>query len=135
MFLDAGYEGDLMAAAGVEYRIGRDSAHEFGEPLNGIRFLVKGVDSYHGVPYAGVDPYVITGKPESGLIAGIESVFTNSAMLGQADPKRLQCFTFRLCLTNDGENRVPFVRPADYDERHYELLFRLLRHGGEAGFT
>jgi hypothetical protein len=135
MFLDAGYEGDLMAAAGVEYRIGRDSAHEFGEPLNGIRFFVKGMDSYHGEPYPDVDPYVIPGKPESGLIAGIESTFTNPAMLGEADAKRLQCFTFRLCLTNDSENRVPFARPADYDERHYELLFRLLKHGGEAGFT
>lgn len=135
MFLDAGYEGDLMAASGVKYRVGRDSAHEFGEPLNGIYFPTKGEDAHSSDAYLGVDPYVLPGKPESGLIAGIEGVFTNSALLGEADPKRLQCFNFRLCLTADAENRVLVTRPEDYDERRYELLFRLLKRRKRIGFS
>lgn len=138
MFLDAGYEGDLMAAAGVPYRVGRDSAREYDEPLNGVRFPIKGVDRYHGEgAYAGIDPFVTPGDPKSGLIRGVEEVWETGKPqpLGDADPLRLQSFNFRLCLTRERANRVPFAKPEGYDEREYELLFRLLAVGKESGFT
>lgn len=136
MFIDAGYEGDLMAAAGISYRIGRDSAHEWNEPLNGIRFMLKNIDKYYSDnEYPGIDPYVLPGKLESGFITGIEGVFTDMNSLGNADPKRLQSFNYRLCLTTDPANHVPFARPAGYEEREYELLFRLLASGEQSGFT
>jgi hypothetical protein len=136
MFIDAGYEGDLMAAAGVKYRIGRDSAKEFKEPLNGVRFMLKGVDKYHSdEEYPGVDPYVIPGKPESGLIAGIEGELKGPLPLGEADPQRLQSFNYRLCLTREADNRTPIAKPDGYDENQYELLFRLLAGGSESSFT
>ncbi len=136
MFIDASYEGDLMAASGVQYRVGRDSAQEWDEPLNGIRFMQKGLDtSYADDEYHGVDPFVTPGSPQSGLIAGIEGVFTDMASLGHADPKRLQSFNYRLCLTTNPQNQVPFSKPAGYDDHLYELLFRLLANGAASGFT
>jgi hypothetical protein len=136
MFIDAGYEGDLMAAAGVRYRVGRDSAKEFDEPLNGIRFPVKGVDRYvSDGEYAKIDPYIVPGKPESGLLPGIEAEIKGPLPLGEADTRRLQSFNYRLCLTQDPANRVPFPKPADYDERDFELLFRIFETGGESSFT
>lgn len=138
MFIDAGYEGDLMAAAGVRYRVGRDSAREFSEPLNGIRFPVQGVDRYYHGAYAGVDPYVTAGKSGSGLLPGIESEWdgTRAAFpLGEADPQRLQSFNYRLCLTREPKNRIPIARPDGYDERQFELLFRLFAAGEKPGFT
>ncbi len=135
VFIDAGYEGDLMAAAGVRFRIGRDSAHEYDEPLNGIRFMVKGVDRYYSADeYPGIDPYVTPGRADSGLIAGIEGVLPNLDTLGMAD-HRLQSFNYRLCLTTEADNRVSVEKPDGYDARQYELLFRLAEAGQAASFS
>lgn len=134
MFIDAGYEGDLMAAADVACRVGRDSAREWGEPLNAIRFPVEGVDRhFHPSDYEGVDPYVVPGNGESGLIAGIEAE-VDSVALGEAD-QRLQSFNYRLCLTTEPDNRAPFAQPQGYDERRYELLFRLFAAGKPSSFS
>lgn len=136
VFIDAGYEGDLMAASGVRFRIGRDSAREFNEPLNGIRFPIKGVDKYYSEnEYHGIDPYVTPGNPASGLLPGIESEIKGEMPLGDADPNRLQSFNYRLCLTQETANRVSFPKPDGYDEKRYELLFRLLAVGQESLFT
>ena len=138
MFIDASYEGDLVAAAGVRYRVGRDSRQEFDEPLNGVRFAIPGTDRYvskDGNDYPGVDPYVVPGKPESGLLPGIESESKDPLALGVADAKRLQCFNYRLCLTRTPENQVPFAKPEGYDAREFELAFRILENGGTSGFT
>jgi hypothetical protein len=135
MFIDAGYEGDLMAAAGVRFRIGRDSAEEYHESLNGVRFMVPGANRYYSADeYAGIDPYVVPGKPSSGLIAGIEGVFEDGPKLGEAD-SRLQSFNYRLCLAHAPDQRVPITQPDGYDEQHYELLFRLFAAGQTAGFS
>jgi hypothetical protein len=71
MFIDASYEGDLMAASGVSYRIGRDANSEYNETLNGIYFKSSNLIPNNS-PYKGIDPYVIAGDPSSGLIAEIE---------------------------------------------------------------
>jgi len=133
MFIDASYEGDLMASSGVSYRIGRDANSEYGETLNGIYFKSSNL-SPNNSPYKGIDPYVVPGDPSSGCIAGIEGEFTEFSRIGQAD-NRLQSFNFRMCLTDVAANRVPIPKPEGYEESQYELLFRLYEAGQNPGFT
>jgi hypothetical protein len=129
MFIDAGYEGDLMAVAGVSYRLGRDRADEYGEPLNGIHF-----NETSGTLFEGISPYQIPGNPDSGLVAGIEGEMPEDEKEGDGDT-RLQSFNIRLCLTRVDGNRVPVARPEDYNEADYELLFRVYEAGRSAGFN
>ncbi|WP_420146890.1 FAD-dependent oxidoreductase [Spirosoma sp.] len=114
-FIDCSYEGDLMAKAGVTYTIGREASSQYNEPLNGVQFRDK-----HQFP-DGVDPYVVPGKPESGLVWGVSTA--KLAPNGSAD-KAVQAYNYRLCFTNDPANRIPITRPEGYDSTKYELLLR-----------
>ena len=120
VFVDATYEGDLMAAAGVSYTVGREANSVYGETLNG-RQERRAV--YHQF-VKGVDPYVKPGDPKSGLLPNVEPYDPN-AKDGEGDG-RVQAYCFRMCLTDVPENRIPFKKPENYDERNYELLFRNL---------
>jgi len=125
VFIDASYEGDLMAKAGVKYLVGRESNAAFGETHNGNQpYLLRRqkVASAHDFRRA-VDPYVRPGDPSSGLIFGVQP--GGPGPEGEGD-HRVQAYCFRLCLTNVPENRVPFTRPADYDPAKYELVARYL---------
>lgn len=123
VFIDATYEGDLMAGAGVTFTVGREAAAKYSETLNGVqrklnthshRFLVR------------VDPYVEPGKPSSGLLHGIDrGPYPNDG----AGDHRVQAYCFRMCMSNIKSNRVPFPKPDDYDESKYELLFRNFEAG------
>jgi hypothetical protein len=120
VFMDATYEGDLMARAKVRYHAGREDNRVYGETLNGAQ-----VRDLHQFERA-VDPYVREGDPESGLLPGIES--------GEPEPpgtgdRRIQAYNFRLCLTTDPENRIPFSKPKGYDPKQYVLLTRYLATG------
>ncbi len=119
MFVDATYEGDLMAAAGVSYAVGREPNKQYGETLNGIQ---RARAVYHQFN-KGVDPYVVKGDPKSGLLPGIEPDVADPD--GSGD-KRVQAYCFRMCLTDNPKNKVGFHRPLGYDEKQYELLFRNL---------
>lgn len=120
MFIDATYEGDLMALAGVAYRTGRESNSTYGETFNGVQLRDK-----HQFEFA-IDPYVIVGDPTSGLLPG---VFADEPQaLGDGD-YAIQAYNFRLCLTNDPEKRMPFPRPRNYDPGQYALLARYLATG------
>ncbi len=129
MFIDATYEGDLMATAGVSYTIGRESNKEYGETLNGVQannynITLRGTvskNSAHHNFIAGVDPYVVKGDPSSGLLPFI--VKGGPGIDGHGD-KGIQAYCFRMTLTDKAENRIPFQKPADYNEQNYELLFR-----------
>ena len=130
MFIDATYEGDLMAAAGVSYSIGRESNEEYGETLNGIqankinRTLRWGISTnayYHNF-IDGVDPYVDQGDPGSGLLPYIVEG-GKPGIDGQGD-KGIQAYCFRMTLTDHPDNRIPFTKPENYEEINYELLFR-----------
>jgi hypothetical protein len=133
MFIDASYEGDLMASAGVSYRMGRDSRTEYNETLNGICF--KSTDlSPANSSYKNIDPYVVPGDPDSGYIPQIEGAFTDMSQIGGEDD-RLQSFNFRMCLTDVAANRAAISKPAGYDEKQYELLFRLYEAGQNPGFS
>lgn len=116
-FIDCSYEGDLMAGAGVGYTTGREPNSRYNETVNGVQLKDK-----HQFP-DGVDPYVIPGKPESGLLWGISN--GTLAAAGSGDDK-IQAYNFRICLTNVAENRLPIERPANYDATRYELLLRYL---------
>ena len=122
MFIDASYEGDLMAAAGVTYTIGREANSVYGETISGIqRALIK----YHQLN-ARVDPYVKKGDPSSGLLPGIERDVPEADGAGD---RRVQAYCFRMCLTDDPRNRIPFRKPEGYNELDYELLLRNLEAG------
>lgn len=128
VYLDATYEGDLMASAGVSYSVGRESNEEYGETLNGVQansinkaltgFVSKNAFNHNFIP--GVDPYVVKGDPTSGLLPNINE---KPGLEGQGD-KKIQAYCFRMCLTDHPDNRIPFQKPANYDEVNYELLFR-----------
>ena len=120
VFLDATYEGDLMAAAGVSYHVGREANSTYGETLNGNE---PGYAKYHQLN-KGVDPYVVPGDPSSGILPGVEP-YDPAFKPGDGD-KRVQAYCFRMCLTDVPENRIPFKKPEGYDEKDYELLFRHL---------
>ena len=119
-FIDATYEGDLMAAAGVSYDVGREAANEYGEKWNGVQKDARHHGHFFDPP---VDPYVKPGDPTSGLLPRISS--DPPGENGQADD-RIQAYCFRMCLTRVPENRLAFSKPAGYDATQYELLLRVL---------
>ena len=121
VFIDATYEGDLMAKAGVDYRVGREARAEYGESLNGVCF------GHGGHQFTKpVDPYVKPGDPKSGLLPGVHAGSPGED--GQGD-KRVQAYNFRICMTDVKENQLPFPKPAGYDPMRYELLLRYLNGG------
>ncbi len=130
MFIDATYEGDLMAAAGVSYSVGREANSEHGETLNGVQAnrvnrTLKWTVSRNALHHNfidGVDPYVIKGDPGSGLLPFIVEG-GQPGIDGQGD-KGIQAYCFRMTLTDHPENRIPFQKPDSYEEINYELLFR-----------
>jgi len=129
MFIDATYEGDLMAAAGISYVVGRESNKEYGETLNGVQAnkvsltLRKTIsrNSLHHNFIDGVDPYIVKGDPSSGLLPFI--IEGGPGIDGKGD-KGIQAYCFRMTLTDHPENRIPFAKPENYNELQYELLFR-----------
>jgi hypothetical protein len=115
VFIDCSYEGDLMAHAGVSYAVGREANAEYGETFNGVQ-LMNG----HQMPQ-GIDPYKIKGDASSGLLWGIGS--GTLAPTGTGD-RKVQAYNFRICLTNNPENKIPITRPENYRPERYELLIR-----------
>ncbi|HEY9250424.1 MAG TPA: FAD-dependent oxidoreductase [Rariglobus sp.] len=126
MFIDASYEGDLLARAGVGYTVGREDNTLYGETINGAQ--IAGGHQFT----APVDPYVTPGKPGSGLLPGIEP--EGAYRQGEGDT-RVQAYNFRMCLTNRSDLRVPFARPSDYDASRYTLLKRHLAGGWNEVFN
>ncbi len=131
MFIDATYEGDLMASAGVSYHVGREANAEFDEKHNGSQVGVLHHRHHFGVLKSPIDPYVIPGDPKSGVIARVTPI--TPAPKGEAD-HRVQAYCFRMCLTNVPENRVPFTAPAGYDPKQYEVLARAYAAGWKETF-
>ena len=125
VFVDATYEGDLMARARVSFVVGRDGNRKYGETLNGVQYMHQ---HQFDLP---VDPYWVEGDPSSGLLPGIEPRARERA--GSAD-RRVQAYNFRLILTQDAANRIPFPKPAGYDPREYVLTARYLAAGWTGAF-
>lgn len=126
MFIDASYEGDLLPLAGVSFMIGREANSEFSETGNGN----AAVAAKNQLP-DGIDPYIVKGDAASGLLPGVNTNLEGEK--GTAD-HRLQAYCYRMCLTNHPENRVTIVKPHDYDEGRYEIVFRAIEVGQQGGF-
>ncbi|WJH37508.1 FAD-dependent oxidoreductase [Paenibacillus sp. CC-CFT747] len=122
MFIDASYEGDLLAGAGVRYTTGREPNRLYGERLNGIQTEQA---TKNQLP-TGIDPYWTPGDPASGLLPHVNANAGGSD--GDGDSK-IQAYCYRMCLTDRPDNRVPVEKPEGYDEKEYELLFRSMEAG------
>lgn len=115
VFIDATYEGDLMAAAGVAWTIGREGRREFDESLAGKRY-----------PKARMN---ISGLDAEGL--PLPLVTTTDAGADEAGDRNVMAYSFRLCLTRDESNRVPFPKPDHYDPARFEVVRRHFQSGGK----
>ena len=113
-FIDATYEGDLMAMAGASYVVGREDNSEYGETLNGVQLLGR-----HQFP-DGIDPYIVPGDSSSGLVAEVSGIGVEPNGTGD---RGVQAYNFRMCLCR-GYDRIPIARPGVYDANRYELLLR-----------
>jgi len=127
VFIDATYEGDLMAAAGVSFATGREANAVYGETLNGVQ--TKRARSHQFTNK--ISPYVVPDDPASGLLPRIHDGSPGEEGAGD---HRIQAYNFRLCMTDVPSNRVPFPKPAGYDPRDYELLLRDLQAGSRHVF-
>ncbi|HEX8916592.1 MAG TPA: FAD-dependent oxidoreductase [Humisphaera sp.] len=114
-FVDATYEGDLMAKAGVAYVVGRESRQQYGERAAGVHVYTNRASTKP------LDPYVVPGDKTSGVLPNVD--LAPIPPEGSADG-RTQAYNYRVCLTKVPANRVPFDKPADYDEREFELYLR-----------
>lgn len=121
-FVDASYEGDLLARAGVPHRVGRESNRQHNETLNGVQ---RARNTHNHRFLKPVNGYRIAGDPSSGLLAGIEAELPAE---GEGD-SRLQAYCFRMCMTRNPDNLTPWAKPANYREGDYELLFRNFEAG------
>ncbi len=150
IFIDATYEGDLMAKADVSFHVGRESNQEYDETLNGVR-----AETPHHQFTVPVDPYLTPGDPKSGLLPFVlgeirkgedsyGNLVSTNKLPGRADPGkrerlgwrvggkpgsgdyRVQAYNYRLCFTTNAANRMPIEPPDNYDAKKYELLGRYL---------
>ncbi len=126
MFLDTTYEGDLMAAAGCDYHVGREANSVYGEEHNGIQVGVLHHRHHFGAVKDKISPYKVPGDPKSGVLPRVST--EDPGKFGEGD-KRVQAYCFRSCYTNVPENRIPFPKPDGYDASQYEILLRVLNTG------
>jgi hypothetical protein len=132
MFIDATYEGDLMAAAGVDYNVGREATSTYGETWNGVQIGVQQHRHHFGVLAQKISPYVVPGDPKSGVLPRISTEPPGAQ--GQADGK-IQAYCYRYCVTDRPDNRLAFPKPAGYDPKQYELLLRIYAAGWRETFA
>ena len=130
VFIDATYEGDLMAASGVSYHVGREASSVYDEEWNGIQVGIL----HHKHHFGGINisPYKIPGDSTSGVLPKIST--EKPGIRGEADTK-VQAYCFRTCMSNHPENRVPFPKPENYDPKQYELLARIFEAGWKEWFN
>lgn len=121
MFIDATYEGDLMAASNVSYIVGREPNSRYNENLNGIQ-----PNPSLGRTSIKIDPYIVKGDPQSGLLPRVYP--DDNGNLGEGD-SGVEAYNYRMCLTDVPENCVKIAKPVDYDESQYEIVFRAIESG------
>lgn len=137
-FIDASYEGDLMAKAGVGYRVGRESREEYGEPLAGFypmpvrpRTEEMMASGKRGPSYIHGTPAKIPALDENGApVFGVRRV---KAEPGSADGLT-QAYNFRVVVTQRKDLRIPFPKPEVYRPERYELLLRLIQSFPKVAF-
>jgi len=128
-FIDASYEGDLMAGAGVSYTTGREGTNQYGEVYNGVRTPNTGGNQIKTNTF---DPYVIPGNPGSGLIFGMN---TNApATQGSAD-NELMSWNYRLAMSLNGSANFSTNAPSGYNAANYELVGRYVASAQSNGVS
>lgn len=123
MFIDATVEGDLLAAAGISYTIGREANNLYNETRNGIC-----AETTHAQFEVKVDPYIVEADASSGLIPTIQDEPLGAPESGD---HRIQAYCYRMCLTQDDRNKIPFTKPTTYDRKNYTIYLRYLKAGGK----
>jgi hypothetical protein len=131
MFIDATYEGDLMAAAGVSYHVGRESQATYGEKWNGVQTGVLHHRHHFGVLTSPISAYVVAGDPKSGVLPRVSAAPPGT--YGEGD-RKVQAYCYRYCVTDHPDNRLPFPKPDGYDPKQYELLLRVYAAGWRETF-
>ena len=121
VFVDATYEGDLFAAAGVSYYVGREPASTYGESLAGQWQKVAWKDVYQFCRLP-ISPYVVPDDPDSGLLPEISA--EPAGKPGEGD-FRVQAYNFRMYLSNR-PGKIPFPKPSGYDPNRFALLGRFM---------
>ena len=116
VFVDGSYEGDLMAAAGVDWTIGREGRDEYGESLAGKQYPKKKMN--------------INGFDDDGKLLPL--LTTDDAGADDAGDRNIMTYSFRLCLTTDPKNHVPMPKPDNYDPTRFEVIRRYLKAGGNS---
>ena len=116
VFIDASYEGDVMAASGVQYAVGREAAATYDEELAGVGPTTN---------WTPLDPYVIPGDPDSGLLPWVEA--DHGLAKGAADDYT-QAYNYRYYVTSDPAKRATFERAANYDAKDFELVGRYVEY-------
>lgn len=114
-FVDATYEGDLLAKSGVRFHVGREDNRVYGETINGVQ--VRGSHQFRRP----TDPYIVPGDPASGVLPWINQ--QEAARNGSGDT-RIQAYNFRVCMTDDPDLMIPWEKPDDFDPLEYELARR-----------
>lgn len=112
VFIDASYEGDLMAAAGVKYAVGRESSETYREELAGVGPTTN---------WTPIDPYVVPGNRESGLLPLVDA--DHGLPKGAADDYT-QAYNYRFYVTDDPAKRVAMEKPENYEAKDFELVGR-----------
>ena len=120
VFIDAGYEGDLMAKAGVSYTVGREGRAKYGEWLAGRMELLPGNHQFK----CAVSPW------RDGKLLPFITPQSQLVPTGEGDGK-FQAYCFRLCLTDQPHNQIPISKPENYNPDDYELLRRYFIAGGD----
>ncbi|MDA0195646.1 MAG: FAD-dependent oxidoreductase [Bacteroidetes bacterium] len=130
VFVDATYEGDLMASAGVNYHLGREAGNIYSEEWNGVQVGVL----HHGHHFGDrkISPYINPDDPTSGVLPRIS--VEDPGKKGEGD-RKIQAYCFRMCLTKKESNRVLIKKPKDYDSTQYELLVRVFNSGWRETFN
>nr|WP_197167961.1 FAD-dependent oxidoreductase [Neorhodopirellula pilleata] len=131
-FMDTTYEGDLVAAAGVQTTFGREGIADYNEPHAGVQTGVLHHAHHFDVLKKRVDPYVVPGDPSSGVIPLVSD--QPPGEFGSAD-KRVQAYCFRTCMTNHADNLLPWPKPEGYDPAVYEIMIRCFDAGWKDVFN
>ena len=116
VFIDAGYEGDLIPKAGVSYAVGREPRTKYDEAAAGVGRWTN---------LTPIDPYVEPGDPSSGLLPLVEA--DHAKGVGEGDDYT-QAYNFRFYVTTDPQKRAALTPPADYDPKQFELVGRYVEH-------
>jgi S-formylglutathione hydrolase FrmB len=114
VYIDASYEGDLIAQAGVTYTVGREAASEYGEALAGVRATAMN------------HQFLVPLSPYDAGERLLPEISTEKRAAPRSRDRKVSAYNFRLCLTQEPANQVPFPKPARYDPTQFALLARML---------